>query len=75
MNGWLRPAGETVMVYGLLGWLYVAACAAVRPQALSLHIAAIVPLRRDTFGTVCFALSALSAFALQPEAGRRPRLA
>jgi hypothetical protein len=58
------------MVFGLLGWLYVAACAAVRPQDMSLPITVLVPLRRDTFGTVCFAVSALCAAGLQIGTGR-----
>jgi hypothetical protein len=58
------------MLYGLLGWLYVAACAAARPQDLAVQIAAIVPLRRDTFGALCFVLSAVSAFVLQLGSGR-----
>ncbi|MGH6654364.1 MAG: hypothetical protein ACRDVE_04060 [Actinocrinis sp.] len=65
MKSWLRPLAETVAVYGLIGWLYVAAVAAARPQDLAVPIVAIVPLRRDTFGALCFGLSAASAFALQ----------
>lgn len=70
MKSRLRPVAETVTVYGLLGWLYVAACAAARPHDLHLPVSAIVPLRRDTFGALCFGLSAACAFALQ--LGRAP---
>ena len=65
MRNWRRPALETVMVYGLFGWLYVAVYAAARPLDLSSSIAAFVPLRRDTFGALSFLLSAAAAFALQ----------
>jgi hypothetical protein len=65
----LRSAAETAMVFGLLGWLYVAAVAAFRPDDLSVHIAAILPLRRDTFGAACFVGSALSAFGLRARLG------
>lgn len=58
------------MVFGLLGWIYVAACAAARPQDMSLPITALVPLRRDTFGSACFAVSALAAARLQIGTGR-----
>jgi len=58
------------MVFGLLGWLYVAACAATRPQDMSLPITALVPLRRDTFGSACFLLSACAAAWLQVGTGR-----
>lgn len=57
------------MVFGLLGWIYVAAVAAFRPSDLSLHIAAVLPLRRDTFGFGCFVLSALCAFGLRARSG------
>jgi hypothetical protein len=58
------------MVFGLLGWIYVAACAAARPQDMSLPITAIVPLRRDTFGALCFVVSACAAVGLQVGTGR-----
>ncbi|WP_059010416.1 hypothetical protein [Streptomyces specialis] len=78
----LRPALEVTAVHGLLGWLYVAAVAAVRPDDLTVPITSLLPLRRDTFGTCCFAASAAAAFALQagarsplPWAPDRPRRA
>lgn len=70
MRRLLRPSAETVMVYGLLGWCYVAICAAARPQDLSEHIAVVLPLRRDTFGCVCFVASAVAAAVLQTGTGR-----
>ena len=70
MRRWLRPSAEVAMVYGLLGWIYVAAGAAVHPLEMSQPITAVVPVRRDTFGAACFAVSVAAAFALQ--AGREP---
>lgn len=70
MKRLVRPTVETAMVFGLLGWLYAAACAAVRPQEMSAAVTALVPMRRDTFGCVCFAVSAVSAGWLQVGTGR-----
>jgi hypothetical protein len=73
-----RAGAETVMAYGLLGWIYTAAVAACRPDALTVRISSMLPLRRDTFGTCCFTLSAVAAYALRSRTGtwwvRRPRL-
>lgn len=77
----MRTAAETALIYGLLGWCYVAVYAVFRPQDLSAPIAAVVPLRRDSFGCLCFAASALAACVLQIRAGgvlprrRRPATA
>ena len=72
----LRAAAETVMVFGLLGWIYVACIAAVRPFALSESVAVVLPIRRDTFGLCCFVCSGIAAFALHSSTGtfwtRRP---
>ena len=65
MRPLIRPLLEVAAFQGLLGWLYVAACAAARPADMSQAIAAVLPMRRDTFGACCFVLSALAAFALQ----------
>lgn len=70
MNRAPRAAAEVVLIYGLLGWIYVAAYAAAYPRALSVPIAAVVPLRRDTFGALAFAASALAATLLQARTGR-----
>jgi hypothetical protein len=70
MNRLVRPSAETAMLFGLLGWLYVAACAAVRPDEMSSAITVLVPMRRDTFGVVCFAVSAGCAAWLQVGTGR-----
>jgi hypothetical protein len=64
-----RPAAETVMVVGLLGWAYVALIAVLRPDTLSQPIAAVLPMRRDTFGAVSMTLSFLCAFTLRARTG------
>lgn len=64
-----RAAAETAMAVGLLGWVYVAVLAAARPTVLSEHIAAVLPVRRDTFGAVCLLCSALCAFTLRARTG------
>ncbi|ACU75250.1 hypothetical protein Caci_6396 [Catenulispora acidiphila DSM 44928] len=69
MRTMFRPAAETLMVAGLLGWAYVAAVAVLRPDALSIHIATVLPMRRDTFGAVSLALSFACAYALRARTG------
>lgn len=61
---------EVAALFGLLGWLYAAACAAFRPGLLTMPIA-FTPLhmRRDTFGACSFAVSGVAAFALQIRSG------
>ena len=70
MNPRMRAAAEVVLVHGLLGWIYIAAYAAAFPRQLSGHVADLVPLRRDTFGALAFAASALAAITLQARTGR-----
>jgi len=60
-----RSLLEVAASFGLLGWLYAAACAAYRPAMLAEPVAAVFPVRRDTFGVFCFVVSLLAAFALQ----------
>ncbi|MFI9270099.1 hypothetical protein ACIGXM_05215 [Kitasatospora sp. NPDC052896] len=57
------PVLDVALVHGLLGWLYVAAWAATRPDTLSGSLTSWLPLRRDTFGALCFAVSALAHLA------------
>jgi hypothetical protein len=64
-----RPAAETLMVAGLLGWGYVALVAVLRPDVLSWPIAHVLPLRRDTFGALALALSFACACALRARTG------
>lgn len=79
MNRRVRAALEVAALYGLLGWMYVAAYAAVFPNELNHPIAAAVPLRRDTFGILAFAASAAAVTVLRGRTGqvwiRRPRRA
>jgi hypothetical protein len=59
----LIPLLLTLWVYGLLGWLYIALNAVVHPESLSWPLTHFLPFpREDTFGTVCFAVSAISFF-------------
>jgi hypothetical protein len=64
-----RPAAETLMVAGLLGWAYSALVAVLRPDALSQPITAVLPMRRDSFGALAMALSLACAFALRARTG------
>ena len=74
MRAFTRPLLEVGLLYGLLGWLYVAAGAATRPDEMSLPVALLFPVRRDTFGACCFVVSAAAAFVLQIRGGLgRPR--
>jgi len=69
MRTMYRPAAETLMVAGLLGWAYVALVAVLRPDALDHHITALVPMRRDTFGAVTLTVSFACAYALRARTG------
>lgn len=69
MRTMYRPAAETLMVAGLLAWGYVALVAVLRPYALSEHISAVLPMRRDTFGAVSLAVSFGCAVALRARTG------
>lgn len=42
----------------LVGWIVVAVIAAFDPAGLQMYVASFIPVRRDTLGIVCFALSA-----------------
>jgi len=58
------------MAHGFLGWGYVALTAAFRPDSLIVPVSSLLPVRRDTFGSCCFVLSAAAAFALRSHTGR-----
>jgi hypothetical protein len=60
-----RPLLNVALVHGMLGWIYIAAWAAVRPEGLSGQLSHWLPLRRDTFGVLCFTASALAYFILE----------
>lgn len=53
----------TLFVFGLLGWLYIAAVALVHPETLPIQLTRLTPwLREDTFGILSFAVSFVSFF-------------
>lgn len=59
----VKVASFTFFIFGLLGWLYVAAVALVHPQTLQVQLTHFTPwLREDTFGIVSFAVSFISFF-------------
>ncbi|MEY9856025.1 nitrate reductase NapE component [Catenulispora sp. GAS73] len=70
MRTMYRPAAETLMVAGLLGWGYVALIAVLRPHVLSEPIAAVLPMRRDTFGALCLLVSFGAACVLRARTGK-----
>lgn len=53
---------DTAVVFGALGWLYVAIFGVVRPNDLPLWIVSSIPVRRDTAGIIFFGLSAAAYF-------------
>jgi hypothetical protein len=61
---------EMLALYGIMGWLYVAVMATVRPQDLTHTLTHWLPVRCDTFGTLCFAISALAYLLLNVRTGR-----
>jgi D-inositol-3-phosphate glycosyltransferase len=60
----VRAALSTVALYTAIAWCYVAVVAVLRPSFLSESVTHWLPVRRDTFGTVCFAVSAVTSTAL-----------
>jgi hypothetical protein len=59
----IRAASLTLFVFGLFGWIYIAAVALVHPQTLSLQLTHLAPWpREDTFGEVSFVVSLISFF-------------
>ena len=69
----LSASVDTAVVFGALGWTYVAAVAVVNPDELSNAIVSWIPIRRDTPGMVCFGLSAVAYFLREiqkPTTGR-----
>jgi hypothetical protein len=63
---------EGVAIYGLLGCLYVMAIAVGVPDRLDLRVSAFLPVRRDTFGVLCF-LASLTAAIVWASLTSRPR--
>jgi hypothetical protein len=59
----VKAASFTLFIFGLLGWLYVAAIALVHPETLKLQLTHFVSWpREDTFGALSFAVSFISFF-------------
>jgi hypothetical protein len=54
---------DVAVVFGAVGWVYVAVIAVFVPKGLFLPLVEGIPIRRDTFGTVSFAVSATACFA------------
>ncbi len=53
-------------IYGFAGWVYIALCAVVHPETLSLQLTHVTPfIREDSFGILCFGVSFLSFFLWQ----------
>ena len=59
----VQAASFTLFIFGLLGWLYIAANSLVHPETLTIHLTHFAPWpREDTFGIVSFAVSFISFF-------------
>ena len=59
----VKAASFTLFIFGLLGWLYIAAVSLVRPETLPIQLTHFAPWpREDTFGIVSFAVSFVSFF-------------
>lgn len=56
----LRELSLTIALYGMAGWIYVAACSLAAPNTLALPLTHLLPwLREDTSGVISFVLSFL----------------
>ena len=54
---------QTSFIFGFAGWVYIAMNAVFHPQTLSLPLTHFAKFpREDTFGAVCFTISAISFF-------------
>jgi hypothetical protein len=59
----VQAASLTLFIFGLLGWLYIAAVSLVHPKTLTIQLTHFAPWpREDTFGIVSFAVSFVSFF-------------
>jgi hypothetical protein len=59
----IRALSLTSFVFGLLGWIYIAAVALAHPETLTEPLTHFAPWpREDTFGEVSFAVSLVSFF-------------
>lgn len=59
----VKSSSLTLFVFGVLGWMYVAASAMFHPHTLSWQLTHFAPWpREDTFGIVCFGVAIASFF-------------
>ena len=59
----IRSLLLTLFVFGMAGWIYIALNAVFHPESLSWALTHFAPWpREDTFGAICFAVSAISFF-------------
>ncbi len=59
----LRALSLTFFIFGLLGWVYIAGSAVLRPDNLDEPLTHFLPwLRADTSGAACFVLFLLAFF-------------
>jgi hypothetical protein len=57
---------KTLSLYSFAGWAYIAMNAIFHPDTLRLPVSHLLPWpHEDTFGAVCFVISAASFFCLQ----------
>jgi hypothetical protein len=57
-------ASRTLALYAFAGWVYIALVALVHPYTLPLQLTHLAKFpREDTFGEVCFVVSAVSFFS------------
>ena len=62
-QGVISAAILTGFVFGLAGWLYIAAAAMVHPSTLSIQLSHLTPwIREDTFGFLSFIVSGVCFF-------------
>jgi hypothetical protein len=54
---------KTFFIFAFAGWAYIAMNAIFHPETLSMPLTHLLPFpREDTFGTICFAVSAVAFF-------------
>ena len=59
----VQAASFTLFIFGLLGWIYIAAVSLVRPDTLTIQLTHFATWpREETFVIVYFALSFVSFF-------------
>jgi formate/nitrite transporter FocA (FNT family) len=61
---WLRAALGSLMGGAFLGFAYAAMTAVLHPEQMPERVWHVVPLRLDTFGAACFAISFVTQCAL-----------